>query len=167
MDPAQLDAVTKRWAQEDMEKLLLLCDHYEIERGPTMFAELALSLAEEYVPAFREYKAHRPTKWTDLNKGALVVEIERRVTNDPTRGVKWAAAQVAKEEPWRSFLEVREGEETYPDPGEALRKVYYGFRGNKWAMVMRDAFKLHKVKGTLNEWDAQVVDYVRNPHPTD
>ncbi len=131
------------------------------------FYRLALALARDFVPGFQEQKRRGArSKWTPFNKAALVVEIERIVwSDDRTHGVKWAAMQLAKDEPWRSFIKERESDYTSPDPTEVLRKMYYDFRNDRWANVMRDAFKLHEHNGEIPKWESQVADFVNNPHP--
>ncbi len=163
-DDGSLQELLMNFCGEDHTKLLLLCQHHGIKESPSMFYQLALALAREIYP--EPEKRGRKSKWTALNQGALVVEIERLVSpGDPTHGVVWACQQIAKREPWKSFLEIKESATTSPDPTEALRKVYYNFRTDKWASVMRDAFKMHEHEGTVSDWDGQVTDFVRNPHP--
>lgn len=163
MDEAAGQEKVAEWVKEDQSKLLLLCQHYGIQTNPFMFYELALALARKLYPEPK--KRGRKSKWTALNQGALVVEIERlTIPNDPARGVNWACTKLAKREPWESFLETKEGDTT-PDPAEALRQVYYDFKDNKWAAVMRDAFKMREHEDTVSEWDEQVTDFVRNPRP--
>lgn len=152
-----------KWAEEDHSKLLLLCRQYGIQEGPYMFYELALALARELYPDPK--KRGRKSKWTILNRGALVVEIERLTKNDdPGHGIAWAAKQLAKREPWKSFLEIKEANTTNPDSAEALRKAYYDFKNDKRAGITRKAFKWHEYNDTIAEWEREVDDYVRNPN---
>lgn len=154
-------------AEEDANKLRLLCQHYDILEGAQMFRALSLALAREFVPGFQERKAlGRPSKWTMLNKGALVVEIERLTERAGTaRRVSWAAKQLAKREPWKSFIESKETGQTNPDPAEVLRNAYQDFKGDRFANVSRKAFKWYQHNDTVHLWDAAVTDFVRNPHP--
>lgn len=163
-DDGSLRDHLNKYGEEDHSKLLLLCRRYGIQASPVMFYELALALARELYPEPK--KRGRKSKWTMLNKGALVVEIERLAKpDDPAHGVEWACKQVAKREPWKSFLEVKESTGTNPDPAESLRKVYYDFRTDKCAVVMRKAFNWHEWEGGIEEWEKQVIDFVKNPHP--
>ncbi len=104
MSDAAIQRCVAKWSDEDHTSLLKLCKRYGIGESPAMFYELSLALARELYP---ERKRRGPgTKWTALNQGALVVEIERLAKpDDPARGVAWAAAQLSKREPWKSFLE--------------------------------------------------------------
>lgn len=156
-----------RWAdrlkaiqEEDNAKLRLLAEQYGIQSGPDMFRELALALARELCP---ERKKHgRRAKWTDLIKGVLVVEIERLMRpNDPAHGVEWACMQLKGREPWKSFLDKIESDFSSPDPQEALRQIYYGFRNNRWATISLKAFRLHEHEGTIEDWEQQVSDIVK------
>lgn len=154
----------KKYSEEDNDKLLLLCRHYGIQASPFMFYELALALAREIYPEPK--KRGRKSKWTLRNKGVLVVEVERRVRQDkPEYGVAWACSQLAKIEPWASFLEKKEGVTLNPDPAEALRQIYFDFRGDYWAELSRKKFKEYEREGAIAKWEEQVSDLVRNPHP--
>ena len=147
-----------QWVDEDHAKLLMLCNHYGIEAGPTMFYQLALALARELYPEPK--KPGAKSKWTWLNQGALVVEVERLTKpGDPTHGVTWAAKSLSDREPWKTFLKGN------AEPKEVLRTTYTRFRSHKWARVARHAFAWHEIEGTIAEWDGFVVDVVRNPHP--
>ena len=154
----------KKYSEEDNDKLLLLCRHYGIQASPFMFYELALALAREIYPEPK--KRGRKSKWTFLNKGVLVVEVERRMRQDkPGYGVAWACSKLAKIEPWASFLEKKEGVTLNPDPAEALRQIYFDFRGDYWAELSRKKFKEYEREGAIAKWEEQVSDFVRNPHP--
>ncbi len=154
--------LAEKYSAEDMRKMFLLCEHYGIKDGPHMFYSLALVLAREIYPEPK--KRGRKTKWTPLNKGALVVEVERLVKpNDPAYGVEWACRQLAKREPWLSFVEEKEGDNRSPDPAEALRKIYFEFRDHRLMRVSREAFKMYEYKGALADWVTHVNDVVRNP----
>lgn len=164
---SELQKLFEKYAQEDLSKLLLLCRYYDIPEGAHMFYALSLALARDFVNGFKERKPRgRKSKWTSLNKGALVVEIEHLTKkNDPAHGIAWATKQLTKREPWKSFLETKDSNATNPAPAEALRKTYYSFKGNKWAELMRDLFKMHEQEGTITAWEERVADYVKNPHP--
>lgn len=164
MEDGSLDDRLSKFVEDDSAKLLLLCQYYGIKASPTMFYELSLALAREIYPEPK--KRGRKSKWTDLNKGALVVEIERLVKPDnPSHGVDWACCVLAKREPWASFLETKDGNSLSADPSEALRQIYFKFRRDKWANVSRDAFKRYEHEGAMALWDKSVFDFVRNPHP--
>lgn len=147
-------------AAEDLAKLLVLCQHYGIQESPIRFYQLALALAREVYPEPK--KRGRKSKWTVLNQGLLVVEIERlKSPDDPTHGAEWACKVLAKREPWKSFLEAKESTSSSPNPGESLRKIYFSFRDDKWAELMRDAFRFHEYEGTIGGWDRRISDWVK------
>lgn len=163
--PAAMYSQKDKFDKEDRPKLLMLCQHYRIVESPNMYYELSLELARELFPEPK--KPGRRSKWTALIKGVLVVEVERLVRpDDPSHGVEWACKQLAKREPWQSFLEVKEGVTFGPDPAEALRQVYYGYRGDKWADVTRCAFRVYEQKDAIAEWEEERVSkFVRKPDP--
>ena len=156
--------LAEKYSAEDMRKMFLLCEHYGIKDGPHMFYSLALVLAREIYPEPK--KRGRKSKWTALNKGALVVEVERHIRpNDPTHGVEWACNLLSKREPWASFIQAKESGTLGPDPAESLRKIYFDFRNDKWANVFRDGFKKYEHDGAIERWEDYVIDLVRNSHP--
>lgn len=154
----------RAWRNEDDQKLLFLCHHYEISTGPDMFKELALVLARELYP--EEKKRGRKSKWVEAIKAVLVVEIERLVKpHNANFGVEWACKQLAKREPWKSFLEIKESEVSSVDPAEALRKVYFNFRANLWVKTARGAFLYHEQEGDIDGWENLLTDFVRKEYP--
>lgn len=160
-DDGSLHDLVNKSVEEDYAKLLLLCKQYGIKQGESMFFQLSLALAREIYPEPK--KRGRKTKWTDLNKGALVVEVERLVNaDDPAHGVEWACRVLAGREPWESFLEMKEGSNFGPDAAEALRQVYFKFRRDKWAAVSRDAFKQYEAEDAITAWEERVSDFVKN-----
>jgi hypothetical protein len=161
-DEAFIKKKCKEWADNDHTKLLKLCEWYGIEVGPSMFYQLSLELARKLHPEPK--KRGRKSKWTMLNKGALVVEVERLVRpNDQTHGVEWACRQLANKEPWASFIEAKDGT-LGPDPSEALRQIYFGFCGHAWAEISRKAYLMYEYEGKISDWERSVADYVKNPH---
>lgn len=163
-DDASIEQKTTQWAAEDHEKLLILCQRLGIDAGPDMFYKLALELARELHPEAK--KRGRKSKWTDQNKGALVVEVERLCNPDnPAHGVEWACTRLAKREPWLSFIDAKEGGASDPAPAKALRQIYFESRNHMWSAIFRDAFKFHEHEGTLAEWENLVSDFVINPSP--
>ena len=164
LDQEEVRRVTNKKSSEDFIKMILLCNKYEIEiteEFDLVWYKLALTLARELFP--EPQKKGRKAKWTDLIKGALVVEVERHVRSDDQKyGAKWACTQLAKREPWKSFLEKKDDSNSTPDPVEALRKIYFDFREEKWANAMRQAFKWHQHQNTIGEWETLVTDSVKN-----
>lgn len=146
------------WAAEDYRKLLLLCRQRNISEGPSMFACLALDLARELFPEPKKRGA-KP-KWDEMRKGCLVVEVERLANkDDSSHGIEWACTQLAKREPWLSFL--TGGSE----PAESLRAKYYESRDDKWANICRDAFELRRHEERLADWDEYVIYAVKKQSP--
>jgi hypothetical protein len=163
MDAAAREEFLRKCTDEDDLKLKQLCAAYRIEDGPFMFYFLALALARERYP---EPKSRgRRSKWTAMNGGALVVEIERLIVpGDSQHSVSWACGVLAKREPWKSFLEAKDGTDTFgADPAEALRQAYSRHRRWRWTNISRDAFKWHERTSSLDEWDTRVSESLRHP----
>jgi hypothetical protein len=164
MTNEQISDKIKAEVAEEHEKLLALCVYYKIPQSDYMFYQLSLSLARELFP--KPKRAGRKSKWTNLNQGALVVEIERLVeAGNSNRSVSWAAKQLAMRAPWKSFIESRDTKDLSNDPAEVLRTTYQRFKNNGWANMLRDAFKWCELQKEIDKWDAQVIDFVNNPHP--
>ena len=158
--------IIKVWQEEDHEKLLMLSQEFGIEEGPQQFYELALGLARKYHIGFQESKPLG--KWTDLAGLYLVVEIERLTADGkPGNGELWACYQLIKRQEWRDFMKMGKDlkKPKTKESGEALRKQYQRFKKYPVAAAGRDAFKLHELQNTLGEWESNLRDALRNPHP--
>lgn len=156
MDEAEIREQRAKWAAEDYQKLLLLCEHYGIPTTPIgafTFYDLAMRLAQDFVPGFQEEVPRgRKQKWHIGNMGALVVEIERLVqSGDESHGVFWAAGVLAKREPWKSFLD------TSREPKAVVQKVYYNFREDLFAEICRKAFAYHELQNDIDGWEQGVI----------
>ncbi len=158
--------VVKSWVEEDHGKLLLLCEELGVEESPHQFYELALRLARKYHKAFQE--SAPLGKWTDIAGAYLVVEIERLTADGkPGHGELWACYQLIKRPEWREFLGMGDDlkKPKTKDSGEALRRQYQDFKKRPHAAAMRDAFKLYELQNNLGEWESNLRDVLRNPHP--
>jgi len=143
---------------EDFKNLLLLCDHYGIER-PTkadetgashvyMLSRLSIKLAEELkIPAFTEkYKRGRKNKWTDYNMALLIASVSEKVEAKKSQNkeeneeklISWACELLSKQDPWKNFLSV--GEETIKS--DALRKKYYEAKKSKISKALGEALSI-------------------------
>ena len=153
-DEEQLKII-RSWDREDHDKLLLLCADMGIEDGPSRFYDLALALARILHSGFQQ--AAPLSKWTDVTRGFLVVEVERLTVAG--LDVTAAAGVLAGRPEWKAFLnKTRDG-------GEGLRVQYQKFKQARFAAVMRDAFKCSENKNTLDEWHENLLEALKNPHP--
>lgn len=143
------------------EKLELLAGHLNIQPGPFRWYQLSLELARRLVPGLNEAKTvGRPKKWGLVEKGVLVVEIERRTNTGMSQ--EEAARSIAKLEPWASFVESwSPGKATTgSDPGEALLAEYKNARKHFFAKIAWDAFLFHEHEGTVDAWNDFIVSAV-------
>jgi hypothetical protein len=163
MTDDERDKKTKEWNLEDFAKLLKLCEEYGIPYSDDlsrMWYSLALALARQYRPAPKKRGAYQ--KWHILNEGALVVEVERRIKQKGTgSSVKWACRQLAKEEPWRSFVGSKEGDAPSLDPGEVLRGKYQKFCSDKKMEVFRKVYLSYAERGDLQGWNDYLHSVVK------
>jgi hypothetical protein len=146
--------VIEGWRNEDYEKLLLLCDVMGIADTPHRFFDLSLALARKHYAGFQQVGPS--SKWTDLTRGYLVVEIERLTAEG--HDAKAAARMLAGRPEWKSFSRAGRG-------GEGLRVQYQDFKNDRWASVMRDAFRLYEYQDRLSEWNDNLVSALEKPHP--
>ncbi|MFZ6730543.1 hypothetical protein ACO0LG_01275 [Undibacterium sp. Ji42W] len=151
--------VISDWIAEDRQNILTLCEHYKIPPGDGQFYQLALALAREIVPCFKEkLKEGKPKKWDDYTQCVLAVEIERLTEQGITQ--KDATKRLAKIEPWKSFLL---GDSWDPatcksaDPADALKSQYKSATKLKLYSFTKNAFKYHEVTNTINEWNQEVL----------
>ena len=148
--------LNRTWDREDHDKLLLLCAEMGIDDGPSRFYDLALALARKQYAGFQQ--AAPLIKWTDVTRGFLVVEIERLVGEG--HDAKAAAGVVALRPEWKAFLS------NTRDGGEGLRVQYQKFKDDRFAAVMRDAFKYCEIENTLDEWHLYLLEALKKPHPS-
>lgn len=145
-------------------KLMALAESYGIESGANQWYQLAAKLAEEF-PGFQpKPAAKRPSRWTDIIQGVLVVELERLIKNGEAENATTAARLLSRREPWMQFLEEAAWDgikSVSPDSGEPLRVKYSKNRNSFWARIYRDAFNYHVLTNTIDEWD----DFVRQAFP--
>ena len=148
--------VIRSWDKEDHDKLLLLCAEMGIDDGPRRFYDLALALARRQYAGFQQ--AAPLSKWTDVTRGYLVVEVERLTAGG--LDVKAAAGVLAGRPEWKAFLnKTRDG-------GEGLRVQYQNFKEARFAAVIREAFKYYEIQNTLDEWHKNLLGALKNPHPS-
>ena len=158
--------VIRAWHREDHDKLLLLCVEMGIDDGPNRFYDLSLALAKKHHLAFQQ--SAPLGKWSDIAGAYLVVEVERlTVDATPGHGELWACYQLIKRPEWREFLGMGDDpkEPHTKDSGEALRRQYQRFKKHPLAGVARDAYKLHEIQDSKREWEADLKEVLRSPHP--
>jgi hypothetical protein len=164
-EPDQL-TVIKHWRDEDHEKLLLLSNELGIAEGPYQFYELALALARKYHIAFQ---VSAPLgKWSDLAGAYLVVEVERLTANKrPGQSQLWACYQLIKRPEWSQFLGMGDNPRApkTADSGEALRKQYQKFKMRPTSNLLRKVLRIHILENDLAQWESNLKDILRNPHP--
>lgn len=155
VNQAEQMAVIEGWRKEDREKMLLLCEELAISDGPDRFYNLALALARKQYAGFQQVAPL--SKWTEVARGYLVVEVERLTAEG--LDVKAAASVLAGRPEWKAFLS------NTRDGGEGLRVQYQKFKGDRIALVIRDAFKHFVVENRLEEWHKNLLEALENPHP--
>jgi len=164
MNDDEINEKLKEWEREDFENLLLLCDHYGIKESNPMFAfaNLSIALAKDLrVPAFTESKKRgRREKWDEFTRGILVAEVERTIKPGNDYGVSWATKELAKKEPWKSFIKEKGGS-LDSDPSEVLRQIYYNSVNIKFAKVARKACMYYvEIEKSVQDWENFIKESV-------
>jgi hypothetical protein len=162
MDEDDRFAKYEQWTAEDIRKLDLLCQHFNIAAGEHSHTLLAIKLAELVVPAFQvKQKEGRRSKWGAYELSVLGVEVER--LTDERLTIDGACKVLSQREPWKSFLESwDEGRSYSPDPAEALRSAYKvarkGDNNKRWLATAKEAYLYHLETGSLDVWDAKLLE---------
>lgn len=151
------EQIFREWAKEDWEKIELLCGEYEVAIDDDLYMNLTLALAKDFVPGFKEIKRRGiRKKWSDERRDALVIDIERIMTEQKCSKSE-AAKFLSKQEPWCNFLVPKDKFEPTSDPGEALRRQYYK-RQKNISSYSRARFEKLLSECTIEEWKEELRD---------
>ena len=72
----------KKWQDEDWEKLMLLCEVYEVPVDGHVYLNLCLALAQDFIPGFQEKQKTGPKqKWTPNHDSVLLVDMEKLIAD--------------------------------------------------------------------------------------
>jgi hypothetical protein len=156
-DKKTIDQEVNERVALEFKKMVALLGHYSIESNvPDPWYLLALALAREVVPGFREkIKRGAPKKWGTLELSFLHAEIDSLLEEGLT--IEQAAAKLAKEKSWKRFLSEKDGTAFGPDPAEALRRAYHMDCSQLWIDISKDARKYHAHIGDLEGWRQLMV----------
>lgn len=153
MTDEQISERIAEWNNEDYEIMLKICEEHGITFGVGSWYGLALKLAKELYTEPK--KKGRKTKWTDYEKGVLVVEVERLL--DDKKTIESVCYHLSKIEPWKSFVETKDDDTTSPDPSEVLRKIYIAFKNDKWAGIYRLCYLSAEAANKIDDWEKNQV----------
>lgn len=150
--PGELTEPEKEMLKLEVFKLGLLADTYEIsDESNDRYFWLALYLAREYEPGFQQQRdgSGRKTKWYRSEIQALIIDMEKlMVKGNRSKGARWAAEQLAKKEPWKSFIH-----QGSINPGEALRQRYQSNKRKEVATDGRNLYRELVINGKENIWN--------------
>jgi hypothetical protein len=163
MTEAEIAQKVKEWSLEDSGNLLMLCDEYDIPYSKDLsytWYSLALALARRWHPAPKKRGTHE--KWNLWTKGALVVEVERLIKQKGKgSSVRWACVQLAKEEPWKSFVGNNTGDYPSENPSEVLRRKYQDVYSDQKLNLLRTAYKAYSEENDFQGWNDYLHSVVR------
>ena len=154
------------------KKVKSLLEDFQIPHGPYEREDLAIAMANRVRrPADRRArtgteKGGRPKKWNWIVLEVLFVDLNREMHSRthlaPKSNVVNAARRLAKREPWRSFVGVRnqKGNDDWiglmHDPAEVLRKRYADAKKDRHAHRLAGLFQQFLDKRGEKEWAAQI-----------
>ncbi|WP_434108007.1 hypothetical protein [Paraburkholderia caffeinilytica] len=121
---------------------------------------LLVAVASEVAPAFgKKGTCGRPAeKWDDKMRRLLVLDMERRFAQSgTTRGISFAASQLAKKWYWAAFVSKKE-DVLESSTEAALRAAYYAAR-DKISDAQKVFDDLWREK-PIEEWDQYVMEQV-------
>lgn len=130
---------------EELDKLGLLLDHYEIPRDSAApFGFLSLTLARIVCEGFKEppskKRRGRLPKWSLGEKFELEAAVDQliREKNKSSYSVRWACRQLAKESKWSDKVEAKDPKLVMKSPiGDALRDVYKSHKKESNALTSK------------------------------
>jgi hypothetical protein len=146
-------------------KLEVLRHWYGVAPGPNCWRDLCLAMARERFPGFRVKAGRKPPKWTMGVLWILAGEM-RRVMDAGAQTQEDAAQHLAERDPWKAFLERGRWK------GKAIPRDRHGWENllNEYTRMPKgyraigeDAYRYHVLKGTVDEWDRQVQDFLEHP----
>jgi hypothetical protein len=151
----QIDAAVKKRVETEFAKLVHLLSHYAIEGSENCWLNLALALARDHVPGFKEATIrHRPKTWGPGELWMLAGDFLRE-RNEGASSNAEAARRLARKEPWVSFLNRgrwKQGKAAGPSDAERLLQQY-NTMPDRHRKVGEDAFRYHsEVTGTIDQW---------------
>ena len=122
---------------EEIAKIDLLFDHYEIDRGlPDACMRLVYYLATAHVPGLKRIrKAGAPQTWSVMDYSELKIAVDdlrAHQENGVIKSIAWACTKLARHEPWKSRIG------KLGNAVEALRRAYYK-ADPRWTEALRKA----------------------------
>ena len=153
--------------QEIEKKLTLLFEHYNIFEGVQLdrWRELAIALAKDFVPGFQWNKKGAPRKWKEENLAFLVIDFEHIKTTKNLKSEVLIAKELAKREPWKTFIQQKEAPGISPNPSEVLRQLYIKNKDNTFVKHIREFYE-HTVKTRgADSWDNYIYVRILKKYP--
>jgi hypothetical protein len=121
--PYEISLLDYVWnsVQEDHQKLLALCEIFEIPNGESQFYQLSLALARKFLSPPKPRGSKK--KWTKGDFARLVIEVEALETG---RGhsKSWAYEQLTKKEPYKTLLKLKSPNKKSKTPADTLKTHY-------------------------------------------
>jgi len=134
--PAETSLTEYVWqsVQEDHQKLLTLCEIFQIPRGENQFYELSLALARKFLSPPMPTGAKR--KWTDGDFARLVIEVEA-LEKEKGRSKSWVYKQLARKDPYKTLLQLKNPEKTAKNPEGTLERHYKNHKDDPFVMQVK------------------------------
>lgn len=158
MDEAQAHEQREQWVLEDLAQMELLREQYGIPDDSLKWYMLALELARETYP--KPLKRGPKTKWNEFVCGILVVEVERLISSE-RKSLNWVYKTLGNRPRWSQFVIKKEN--TLGSKEYSIEDIYKAHKNRRGTKLMRDAFKFHQQKGTIDQWERQVDQFLAKP----
>jgi len=149
---------TAAYFEKGLAYLARRCGVRGIQPGLQGWKPLALDLAREYVPGFRDQRPGRGRRraWTPFEMLVLAGDV-RRERDESGGSVSEACLRLGRLAVWQRWLKSRQWSNRSrpsrkaPAPGEALRKAY-GSMDKRFRAVGEEFYRLSAQTGHIDGW---------------
>jgi len=119
----------------------------------------------EQFTGFREKSGRKPKKWTMGVLFMLAGEMRHEIDGG-ARTQEIAAKSLAGREPWKGFLASGQWQDGTDREPWANLLYQYTRMPRHYRKVGTDAYLMHALEGTVEDWNEQVRDLLRQPEWT-
>lgn len=163
-DDAAINHAASERAAAEWDRMQALLEHFAIDpASPDKWYSLALRLAREHLPAFREAaKRGAPRRWDEVRLGYLHAEVD--ALKEAGLSVEDACRKLSQVSVWAAFLEPSQKDAARtlgPDPAEALRRAYFAGCDARWVSICKDARQYDLLVGGEERWLKSLEDALK------
>jgi|AntAceMinimDraft_12_1070368.scaffolds.fasta_scaffold25995_1 hypothetical protein len=123
------------WVTLDRDEgLRALCGIYAIREGADCFYWLAMSLARQFLAPRKPAGAKK--KWSKGDFARLVIEVEA-LEKEKGRSKSWVYKQLARKDPYKTLLLLKNPRKTAQTPEDTLKKHYENHKNDPFVMQVK------------------------------